>query len=327
MARRAQVIGSALDIDGQEWDVRETRSTPHGFDIQIGWPAGAARGRGGRGVAVILTRELADHLTAHRTAPGRLDLPIGRSTIKRLRRALGLDWYVDRRDWWEDRLDDLIRLTGAEFATRHGVSEAAVATVRIRILGHSLRSKEWWLEPSSMHLLTSSFSTIEVAETLGIAISTARRVRALARDRLRAGGRMPWFPELRAIRLSRGLSLQALADRLEMKISFLSMLETGGYPSTPSNSVAARLAAALGVETDALGWVPGAPQVTLSRLRQIRHGLGLTAAELETISGVRFAKILRLELGQKAYIDDAAVIRLAAALSVAPEDLLGEPTS
>jgi len=96
MARQAEIIAQATDYAGNGWDVRERRPTAHGFDVLIGWPHGEARGRGGRGVAVILTAELARYLSATRQRD--IDLPIGLTASKRLRGALGVSWSWD--DWW-----------------------------------------------------------------------------------------------------------------------------------------------------------------------------------------------------------------------------------
>lgn len=126
MARKAQIIGQATDYAGVRWDVRETRPTAHGFDILIGWPQGEPRGRGGRGVAAILSVELARYLAE--TRPRDIDLPIGRTTFKRLRSELGLAWSWDA--WWADRVDDLLSMTLEAFCARHGCSIGAASQRR-----------------------------------------------------------------------------------------------------------------------------------------------------------------------------------------------------
>lgn len=133
MARVALIIGQAQDIEGRLWDVREERPTPHGWPVLLGWPRGVSRGRGGGGVRVILTPELADYLVAHRHAPGAMDLPIGRNAIKRLRTILGHHWREDRPEWWAERREDLARLTLEEFCARHGVSQGAASQWRARL--------------------------------------------------------------------------------------------------------------------------------------------------------------------------------------------------
>jgi len=88
MARTARIIGQTTDVFGQLWEVRERRPAPHGWLVEIGWPLGHARGRGGRGVTIILTQPLAEYLTA--TRPRAIRLPIGGTAVKRLRARLGL---------------------------------------------------------------------------------------------------------------------------------------------------------------------------------------------------------------------------------------------
>lgn len=126
MARRAQIIGHATDYAGVEWDVRERRPTTHGFDILVGWPSDDLRGKGGRGVATIITAELAHYLQVTRLRD--TVLPIGRSTIKRLRREVGITWSWD--DWWSQRADDLRTMTLQAFCDRHGCSVGAASQRR-----------------------------------------------------------------------------------------------------------------------------------------------------------------------------------------------------
>lgn len=91
MPRRslAHILFRVSDFAGLMWEVRESRPTPHGFALLIGWPQGELRGKGGRGVSVILTQPLASYLAGRRLCDA--NLPIGRTTIKRLRRMVGVD--------------------------------------------------------------------------------------------------------------------------------------------------------------------------------------------------------------------------------------------
>lgn len=131
MARHADIIGDALDVAGILWQVREARPTAHGFDVLIGWPDGAPRGRGGRGVATIITPALARYLTA--TRPRDVVLPIGATAVKRLRATLGLKWSY--ADWWTARKDDLRAMTLEAFCARHGCSTGAASMHRTAITG------------------------------------------------------------------------------------------------------------------------------------------------------------------------------------------------
>jgi len=127
MARQATIIGQAEDITGAVWDVREERPTPHGFAVLLGWPQSMQRGRGGGGVRTILTPHLADYLAAHKLAPAAVDLPLSRTTIKRLRKLLGQDWTLDNEQWWHDHKEELLTSTLAEFCKRHGKSQGAAS--------------------------------------------------------------------------------------------------------------------------------------------------------------------------------------------------------
>lgn len=126
MAREATIIGEATDYAGQQWVVRERRPTGHGWDILVGWPEDAERGRGGRGVAVIITAELAQYLTVTRRRD--MVLPIGATAISRMRREIGVSWSWD--DWWEQRRDDLLSMTLEVFCLRHGCSMGAASQRR-----------------------------------------------------------------------------------------------------------------------------------------------------------------------------------------------------
>lgn len=126
MARRAQIIGHATDYAGVAWDVRERRATTHGFDVLIGWPSGETRGPGGRGVATIITAELAQYLQA--TRPRDVVLPISRSTVNRVRAEIGIRWSWN--EWWTVRSDDLRTMTLEAFCDKHGCSTGAASQRR-----------------------------------------------------------------------------------------------------------------------------------------------------------------------------------------------------
>lgn len=135
MARQATIIGTATDYKGGTWDVRERRQTAHDFDIFIGWPRNESRGRGGRGVAIIITVELAKHLSQIRQRD--INLPIGLTAVKHIRREIGASWSWDR--WWADLSNDLLTMTLEAFCAKHGCSIGAAsqrrACARSTILG------------------------------------------------------------------------------------------------------------------------------------------------------------------------------------------------
>lgn len=136
MARKAHIIGRATDYAGAEWDVRERRPTVHGLDVLIGWPRDEPRGRGGRGVATIPTAELARYLQATRLRDA--NLPIGRTTVKRLRAEIGVTWSWD--GWWAARADDLRTMTLQAFCDKHGCSMGAASQRRALLVDHSANS-------------------------------------------------------------------------------------------------------------------------------------------------------------------------------------------
>jgi len=182
MARQAKVIDQVTDFFGDRWDVREKKETPHGWLLLFGWPHGVPRGKGGSGgPRAIVTADLAGYLDLHRARPIDIDLPCGRTTIKRLRHLLGHDWREDNQDWWLDRLDDLASLTTDDFATKHLRSTGAVSTNRALLVGGRQRPAGWWAEPEAARVLLRSSLEI-AAETLGIAPVTVRKYRAALRD-------------------------------------------------------------------------------------------------------------------------------------------------
>ncbi len=135
MARRARIIGQAVDVHGREWDVREERPTEHGWPVRLGWPADAPRGQGCGGPRAIATPELAAYLESLRLDPDAIRLPICRTAIKRLRRGLGHDWRADNAAWWRERCLDATS-TIEDFRAAHGKSTGAVSKHRPR-RGHA----------------------------------------------------------------------------------------------------------------------------------------------------------------------------------------------
>jgi len=127
MARKATIIGEAKDVFGVVWDVRERRDTNHGFRLEIGWPRNAQRGRGGRGVATIITPNLSDYMQITVRLKD-VDLPVGRNTIKRIRKDLDLYWSWDK--YWSERNGDLQSMTLDSFCKKHNCSIGAASQRR-----------------------------------------------------------------------------------------------------------------------------------------------------------------------------------------------------
>lgn len=178
MARRATIIETVVDAFGDEWDVREYRPTTHGFAVAFGWPADELRGQGqAGGPRAILTEDLVLYLASRRNDPGSIRLPIGRTTLKRLRRILGHHWQIDRAAWWEARTEDLSDLTVEAFAATHDVSVGAVINARHALYGPALRPAGWWRAPDVAELILAGRPRAEIAEQLGISIGAVGRLR------------------------------------------------------------------------------------------------------------------------------------------------------
>lgn len=178
MARQATIIDTITDVFGDRWDVREYRPTAHGFDIAMGWPANEERGTGkAGGPRAILTRSLVIYLAAHRDRPKNIRLPIGRTTLQRLRRILGHHWQIDRAAWWEARTEDLSDLTIEQFCARHNVSAGAVVTARHALFGPKLRPAGWWRNDEVAAIILSNRPRAEIADALGISVGSIGRLR------------------------------------------------------------------------------------------------------------------------------------------------------
>lgn len=135
MSRKATILYRAADSLGRLWDVREERPTNHGWPLLLGWPADTPRGQGAGGPRVVPTQELTAYFAAHKLAPSKMDLPIGRTAIKRLRKLFGMDWYKDNAEWWQDHCFELTAPL-EDFAETHGKSLGAASNNRRMICGN-----------------------------------------------------------------------------------------------------------------------------------------------------------------------------------------------
>lgn len=170
------------DIWGDTWRVVEERPTKHRFVLVLGrvYPVPRVRGGGG-GTRVIVTRQLASYLEDYRLRVSEIDLPCGSTTIKRLRKLLGHNWYSDSLDWWLDRIEDLGTLTIEEFAEQHDVSSGAVSVNRQALLGSLQRPFGWWRDPDVANLVLSPLPLAVIGDRLGIPAGSAGRLRAILR--------------------------------------------------------------------------------------------------------------------------------------------------
>ncbi len=166
------------DASGGLWEVWDSRVTAHDFAIYLGR---AIPITGPGGATVILTTDLVGYLERHRRSPDLIDLPISATTVKRLRRVLGHNWYEDGERWWLQRMRDLETLTSADFAVKHGVKVEAVTYARLNLLGPRQRPAGWWRDPATADLILSAQSRIYVAQMLDICASAVGRYRTMLR--------------------------------------------------------------------------------------------------------------------------------------------------
>jgi len=115
-----------------------------------------------------------------------MTLPIGPSSISKLRAQLGFHIEKDIRHWWELRKKDLATLSEADFAAKHGKTQYAARYTRQILFGKRIKARYWWKAAAAQALLFSGETDAKIAAKLGIAESSVRRVRAQSRrERLR----------------------------------------------------------------------------------------------------------------------------------------------
>lgn len=184
MARKAIIIGQSRDMFGRLWDVREERPTRHRFSLLIGWPLAPdgtrQSGKGYGGPGLVPTRDLYRYWRKGRLKRGYIyDLPASSTAIKRVRSLMRFNQYQDRRRWWMARVEDLLDLSGAEFARRHKVLESDVSEARKYFFGSRQRPNGWWREPEIRAIICSDLSHAEISRRLEIPLSSSRRLRHL----------------------------------------------------------------------------------------------------------------------------------------------------
>ena len=179
MKREVSVLGEVRDVEGGRWEVRETRDTKYGFDLLFGTPLPKPPGPSGGSKCLIATRPLVEFWEANSTRRDGviMDLPAGRTTLKRMRRRLGFHYFDDLAEFWWDRIEDLRRLSAREFAKRHNVNVNVVFETRRKVLGTSTRELDWWREPKPLKILKSNVPLRVMGEKLDISISHAKRLR------------------------------------------------------------------------------------------------------------------------------------------------------
>ena len=163
------------DYKGIEWTVREEIPTKHGFTLYFGRPEDSPRGYR----TCIITPELADYLSAaERIRLVDIDLPIGRTALKRLRAELGISWFAAREAWWREKEEDLRTLTLDQFAKKYGVRPSAVSmrldSLNIDKPRHTGRPLTPELDKEIKEKIGSS-SDVQLAKELNVGVSSVRR--------------------------------------------------------------------------------------------------------------------------------------------------------
>jgi hypothetical protein len=150
--------------------------------VVLGWPSAKKRGRAGAGgPQAVLTAPLVRYLTRFRMNLSRIDLPLARSVVLRLRRQVGHNYWRDRSQWWAERTEDLACLSGPEFAAKHGKTRQAAQYVRSRLFGRRRRPHFWWKAPEVQTVLFSDRPDAAIGAQLGIRAQTAAHLRCLSR--------------------------------------------------------------------------------------------------------------------------------------------------
>lgn len=179
------ICGQVFDVDGTLWDVRDVRTTKHGFDLCFGTPAddhGAYRGGLPRLIATAPLRKYWEDTRTNGDAVI-FDLPAGRTTLKRVRRRLGFNFVLDRRQLWATRAEDLAILPIREFAQKHRVMKDVAFAWRRRLTGNQpSRETGWWRKPRYLKILLADTLLKDAARKLGISTSHTHRLRLLAHE-------------------------------------------------------------------------------------------------------------------------------------------------
>ena len=166
------------DTFGQWCEVSEIRTTRHSFDIYLGRAENRLKRWGIGRTGVILTKPLARCLMRFRMRPWEMDLPISLCTLNKLRKRLGFHIRRDIRRWWEDRREDLVKLSRVEFAKLHGRNVGLVKYQGRSLVGSHIKPRFWWKAPDVQTVLFSGQPDAEIAAELAIAPSSVRRLRS-----------------------------------------------------------------------------------------------------------------------------------------------------
>ena len=183
--RERATICQIRDVHGVNWDVRQIRPTKHGFHLFFGSPAGSPWSSN---PCIIATKELRNFWDSNRTRHDGFiyDLPVGRSTVKRLRRRLQFNFREDWCKFWQDRIEDLKNISARDFAAKHNLDQLVVFDMRNKLLGRRARQIGWWREPRVVDILLAKGTLRAAAEKLCIGTSQVFRLREKARKEIQS---------------------------------------------------------------------------------------------------------------------------------------------
>jgi hypothetical protein len=166
-----------FDCFGNRWLIVEALPTARDWVLYRGRPLRPDGTCCRQGATVIPTSELRDHLAATVDRPYKVDLPISRPVVSRLRRMLGLTWHEHRRQWWQERERDLDSMTEEEFAAKHGLVQSAVSH-ELKRRGRLRRPPRCLDDEGLRQLLALPISNAELAGILEVSRTTVARWRS-----------------------------------------------------------------------------------------------------------------------------------------------------
>jgi hypothetical protein len=172
------LLGHTVDVHGKPWDIFDSRETKHGFDLLFGRPESTDGRKIGGLPRLIATSELVDYWRRIRIRhDGSISgLPAGRTTLKRMRRRLGFDYFDDIDAFWKEHATELQQVGPRKFSTKHDITPEVAFEARFRVLGRTARQPSWWRTPENIEILQSHITYREKSEKLGISISHSKRL-------------------------------------------------------------------------------------------------------------------------------------------------------
>ena len=186
---RDSEVTTIKDAFGTEWHVKEARQTKYGFDLLYGREKNAGPYDISGPDRLIYTSELKAFWEKHslRHDGTLFDLPAGRTTLKRARRALGFHWDKDSQRFWRRHKSDMNGLKPQAFEEKYKEQKLTgnrMSFWRLRIVGAKARPVDWWRKPQVLNLLLSQEKSLnQVRAELGekISASQASRLRIRAK--------------------------------------------------------------------------------------------------------------------------------------------------